>query len=66
MPEGLLGVYVNADEIEKFIRANGYLSLTDFSVEASPVELRDFLAHSTLLQAQSLQTDAKRMVLREG
>ena len=25
LPEGLLGVYVNADEIEKFIAAHGYL-----------------------------------------
>ena len=66
LPEGLLGVYVNADEIEKSIRAYGYLSLADFSVEASAVDLSDFLAHSTLLQSQGLQADASRMVLQDG
>lgn len=44
LPESLLGIYVNADEIEKLIRAEGYLSLTEFSIEAMAVELSNFLA----------------------
>lgn len=66
LPESLLGVYVNADEIEKLIRADGYLSLTEFSIEATAAELRKFLAHSTLLESQGLQADASRMVLQDG
>ena len=27
LPQAWLGVYINADEIEKLIRANGFLSL---------------------------------------
>ena len=50
LPESLLGVYVNADEIEKLIRADGYLTLTEFSIEATAAELSEFLAHSTLLE----------------
>lgn len=64
LPESLLGIYVNADEIEKCIRADGDISLMDFSVRASADELSDFLAHSTLLQSQGLQADASRMVLQ--
>jgi predicted ABC-type ATPase len=66
LPEGLLGVYVNADEIEKFIAAHGYLELSDFAVQASMFELSDFLANSSLLHAQTLQADASRMLLQDG
>ena len=64
LPESVLGVYVNADEIEKLIRANGSLALMAFSIEATAAELGDFLAHSTLLQSQGMQADASRMGLR--
>jgi len=66
LPESVLGVYVNADEIEKLIRANGGLTLMEFSIEATSAELGDFLAHSTLLQSQGMQADASRMVLQDG
>lgn len=66
LPEGLLGVYVNADEIEKSIRADGALVLSDFSVEATAAELRAFLAQSTLLRSQGLQADADRMMWQDG
>ncbi|MDP2417819.1 MAG: hypothetical protein Q8M33_10075 [Hydrogenophaga sp.] len=51
LPESLLGVYVNADDIEKLIRADGYLSLGEFSIEATAAELSEFLAQSTLLRS---------------
>jgi predicted ABC-type ATPase len=66
LPESLLGIYVNADEIEKLIRSDGHLALSDFSVEATAAELGDFLTQSTLLQSQGLQADAERMVLQGG
>jgi predicted ABC-type ATPase len=66
LPESLLGVYVNADEIEKRIRADGYLSLGEFSIDATTAELSDFLAQSTLLRDQGLLADADRMVLQGG
>jgi energy-coupling factor transporter ATP-binding protein EcfA2 len=66
LPESVLGVYVNADEIEKLVRANGSLTLMAFSIEATAAELSDFLARSTLLQSQGLQADASRMVLQDG
>ena len=35
LPQQWLGIYVNADEIEKSIRVDGYLSLAGFAVEAT-------------------------------
>jgi predicted ABC-type ATPase len=65
LPAALLGVYVNADEIEKAIRINGHLSLADFSVEATATELADFLARSSLLKTQGFLADTSRMVLQD-
>lgn len=49
-----LGVYVNADEIEKSIRACGCFDPGDFEVSCSGEELQDFLLQSILLQKAEL------------
>ncbi len=64
LPAALLGVYVNADEIEKLIRKQGFLCLSEFSIQATPGELADFLGKSSLLKAQQLQADAANIVLQ--
>lgn len=43
LPVEWLGVYINADDMEKFIRANGFLMLSDFDVTATADELASFL-----------------------
>jgi predicted ABC-type ATPase len=63
LPPALLGVYVNADEIEKHIRQHVHLCLSDFSVMAKPEEFREFLQASTLIQNQQLQADVDHIVL---
>ena len=42
LPPQWLGVYVNADDIEKTIRTHADLNLTDFAVTAQEAELRSF------------------------
>lgn len=54
LPQQWLGIYVNADEIEKTIRADGYLSLAEFAVETTAQELQAFLQASTLLEKAGL------------
>lgn len=49
LPPEWLGVYINADDMEKFIREHGFLSLADYEVTATDPELKSFLAASTLL-----------------
>ena len=66
LPPQWLGVYVNADEMEKFIRAHGYLNLSDFEVDASTQELQAFLQSSTLLATSGLLPQAQHLRLTDG
>lgn len=66
LPSQWLGVYVNADEMEKAIRANGYLSLADFEVEADAEELQAFLQASTLLANAGLLQQVEQLTLVDG
>jgi len=61
-----LGVYINADEIEKTLRATGELSLADFEVKTTPAKLHAFLAQSTLLAKEGLLGDAARLQVVDG
>lgn len=61
LPLAWLGIYINPDEIEKAIRAQGFLDVTEFQIQTSAVEIlgffknSDFLIHAKLLpQAQKL------------
>lgn len=61
-----LGVYVNADEMEKSIRADGYLNLADFGVMADAAELQVFLQASTLLATTGLLPQARQLTVVDG
>jgi predicted ABC-type ATPase len=50
IPSDWLGIYINADEIEKTVREKGYLELNAFKVEATTVELHDYLSRSELFR----------------
>ena len=63
LPPEWLGVYINADELEKSIRADGYLNLADFQVSAEAQELQAFFTASTLLQKAGLLAQAQRLTL---
>ena len=66
LPPQWLGVYVNADEIEKSIGADGYLNLAEFDVEADAQELQAFLQASTLLAKAELLPQASQLALLDG
>ncbi|SER85879.1 hypothetical protein [Giesbergeria anulus] len=59
-----LGVYINADDLEAEIRANGFVSLHDFGVEATQAQLRDFFANSTFLIKEGLTEDAQKIYFK--
>lgn len=61
-----LGVYVNADDIEAEIRAQGFASLAPYGVTATQAELQAFFAGSDFLKQQGLATDAQKILLRDG
>lgn len=54
LPEQLLGIYLNPDDIEKEIRAQGVLDLAKFQVAAAPKDLRTFFHDSQFLQSAGL------------
>lgn len=60
-----LGVYVNADDMEKQVRAEGGLSLSPFGIVATHAELAAFFEGSHFLAAQGLGGDAAHIHLRD-
>lgn len=63
LPPQWLGVYVNADEIEKTIRAQARLNLGDFDVSGQEAELQAFLQASPLLNKVGLCETARQLQL---
>jgi predicted ABC-type ATPase len=66
LPPEWLGVYINADDIEKSIRKSGCLNLSDFQIVANVAELQAFWAASTLLAKAELLVKAQRLTLVEN
>jgi predicted ABC-type ATPase len=66
LPAEWLGVYINADDMEKFIREHGFLTLSDFDVTATADDLASFLRNSTLLHSAGLLDQAAQLVLLDG
>ncbi|MEY4909874.1 MAG: hypothetical protein RL260_3592 [Pseudomonadota bacterium] len=65
LPAAWLGIYVNADEIEKTILHGGALDLAAFGVRAETVAgLLAFLRQAPLLVRAGLQFDADRLALQ--
>ena len=66
LPSQWLGVYVNADEMEKAIRSDGYLDLSSFEVMADAAELQTFFQASTLLAKAGLLPQAQQLTVVDG
>lgn len=62
-----IGVYVNADDIERQLRQTGALDLRPFDLQCSPAELqsrlREHLAQSVLLRKNGLQRVSESLVI---
>ena len=61
LPPELLGAYLNPDEIEGRLLADGRLDLLPFDLSIDAGELHDFLSASTRLQLRSLARQAERL-----
>lgn len=66
LPPQWLGVYINADDMEKCTRADGFLNLEEFKVAADADELQAFFAASTLLAKAGLAAQAQQLTLVGG
>lgn len=66
VPAGLLGVYLNPDEIQKDIEDRGFLNVRDYGVETTRDEILPFFLNSTLLQKAELEEEAGYLRFTDG
>ncbi len=66
LPPGLLGVYVNPDEIERDIRQNGHLDFSAYGVGAIEEETLSFFGASRFLQGAGYREASKPLAFANG
>jgi predicted ABC-type ATPase len=66
LPEPLLGVYLNADEIEAGVNQRGYVEMASFGIETTAEEVLPVLTRSTFLMKEGFSEAAKRVTFDHG
>ncbi len=66
LPQKLLGVYLNPDDIERDIRVRGFLDLRTYKVASSAEDTLRFFAESQFLGFAGLAREAKLLRFSEG
>jgi predicted ABC-type ATPase len=66
LPEPLLGVYLNADEIEKGVRELGYVDVQCLGIETAAAEVLPVFTDSEFLAAHRLAEAAMAISFAEG
>ena len=66
VPDKLLGVYLNPDEIQKDIGNRGFLNVRDYGVETTREEILAFFVNSTLLQKAGMDEEAACLSYSDG
>ena len=66
VPEELLGVYLNPDEMESEIRGLGYLDLSSYGVAAASDEVLPFFAGSAFLHSVGLGEACRDLGFTDG
>ena len=59
----LIATYVNADDIEKSVKATGFLDLTTFNLCTTAAKLQEFLDTHPLIEKAGLQEQVKTISL---
>jgi predicted ABC-type ATPase len=66
LPEQLLGVYLNPDEIEAGIKQTGFLDVGAFGIEATSAEVLPVFTRSDFLKMEGLEEPARRLRFADG
>ena len=66
LPEELLGVYLNPDELEQEIRRQGFLDFNTYDVTATADEVLPFFQHSPFLISAGFGAAASQLVFSKG
>lgn len=64
--ENLLGIYINADEIEKEIRKFDFLNLSNYNINATTEEIHSFFMHHSLIQKADLSNETRRLSVSDN
>lgn len=59
VPANLIGIYVNADDIEYEVKATGFLDLSTYKIHTTPQTLHAFIDQHSLLVRFNRQAQAK-------
>ena len=66
LPEALLGVYLNPDDIEREIRNRGYLDFSRYGLECTAEEVLPFFRDSTFLAHAGLSETSRELSFSQG
>lgn len=66
LPEPLLGVYLNADEIEAGVRKHGYLDMSTLGIRTTAEEVLPIFTSSEFLTTHGLTEAASRLSFADG
>jgi ABC-type multidrug transport system ATPase subunit len=66
LPPALLGVYVNADEIEAGISRQGFLDFSAYEVAATSEEVLPFFTGSEFLRSANSLAAARQVTFTDG
>jgi predicted ABC-type ATPase len=66
LPDKLLGVYLNPDEIQKDIKDRGFLDVRHYGIETTGKEILSFFANSSLMKNAGLEDEAACLRFTEG
>jgi predicted ABC-type ATPase len=66
LPSELLGVYLNADELEQEMKRSGFLDLAAYQVAATAEEVLSFITTSPFLSSAGLADSAKRVMFEKS
>ncbi len=66
IPEALLGVYINPDDIEKAWRQSGYIDFSDFKIRVDAQEALAFFKQSSFLAKAGLSSAVSSLGFEDG
>ncbi len=66
LPQELLGVYLNADDMEEEIRKQGFLNLESYGIRTTAGEVLPFFTRSSFLQAAGFSEAAASLAFVDG
>jgi predicted ABC-type ATPase len=66
LPEPLLGVYLNADEIEAAVRTRGHLDIASLGIETTAAEVLTVFTTSDFLAKHGYSEDSRKLTFANG